>query len=155
MTKTTAEASAQIPNPQSAIRNQPVPFVDLKTQYHSIKTEINTALARILENTSFIMGAEVAAFEKSFSDYLGARFCVGVNSGTAALQLALMACEIKAGDEVIVPSFTFFATAEAVSVLGATPVFVDIDPVSYTVTASLIEQAITERTRAIIPVHLY
>jgi dTDP-4-amino-4,6-dideoxygalactose transaminase len=155
MTKTSHEAAAQVRNPESPIRNPPVPFVDLKTQYQSIKAEINTALDRILENTSFIMGAEVAAFEKAFAGYLDARFCVGVNSGTAALQLALMACDIKAGDEVIVPSFTFFATAEAVSVLGATPVFVDIDPVSYTVTAPAIEKAITPRTRAIIPVHLY
>lgn len=144
-----------IGNRQAQIGNVSVPFVDLKTQYQSIKAEINTALTRILENTSFIMGAEVATFEKAFADYLGAQFCIGVNSGTAALQLALMACEIKPGDEVIVPSFTFFATAEAVSVLGVTPVFVDIDPVSYTVTAATIEKAITPRTRAIIPVHLY
>lgn len=144
-----------IGNQQSQIGNVSVPFVDLKTQYQSIKAEINTAFTRILENTSFIMGAEVAAFERAFADYLGAQFCIGVNSGTAALQLALMACDIKTGDEVIVPSFTFFATAEAVSVLGATPVFVDIDPVSYTVTAAAIEKAITPRTRAIIPVHLY
>ena len=95
------------------------------------------------------------AFEKAFAEYVGARFCVGVNSGTAALQLALMACGIGRGDEVIVPSFTFFATAEAVSVLGARPVFVDVDPVSYTITAAAIEKAITPRTRAIIPVHLY
>ncbi len=101
------------------------------------------------------MGPQVAAFEKAFAEYLGARFCIGVNSGTAALQLALMACGIGPGDEVIVPSFTFFATAEAVSVLGAKPVFVDIDPVSYTVTAPGVEQAITARTKAIIPVHLY
>ena len=101
------------------------------------------------------MGPQVAAFEKAFADYLGARFCVGVNSGTAALQLALMACGIGPGDEVIAPSFTFFATAEAVSVLGAKPIFVDIDPMSYTIGAAQIEAAITARTRAIIPVHLY
>lgn len=113
------------------------------------------AIARVIENTAFVMGFEVAAFEKAFAEYLGARFCVGVNNGTAALHLALMACGIGRDDEVIVPSFTFFATAEAVSVLGATPVFIDIDPISYTVTASAIEKAITPRTRAIIPVHLY
>lgn len=132
-----------------------VPFVDLKAQYESIKREVDAAIAGVIENTTFILGPQVAAFEKSFAEYIGGAYCIGVNSGTAALQLALMACEISAGDEVIVPSFTFFATAEAVSVLGAKPVFVDIDPVSYTITASAIENAITPRTRAIIPVHLY
>src|SRR5437588_3154755 len=148
-----AEAPVQIHNPQPA--NVVVPFVDLKAQYASIKNEIDAAFARVVENTVFIMGPQVAAFEKAFADYLGARFCVGVNSGTAALQLALMACGIGPGDEVIAPSFTFFATAEAVSVLGAKPIFVDIDPVSYTIGAAQIEAAITARTRAIIPVHLY
>ena len=148
-----AEAPVQIHNPPST--NVVVPFVDLKAQYASIKNEVDAAIARVIQNTSFIMGSEVAAFEKAFADYLGARFCIGVNSGTAALQLALMTCGIGPDDEVIAPSFTFFATAEAVSVLGAKPVFVDIDPVSYTIGAAQIEAAITPRTRAIIPVHLY
>ena len=165
MSKFYAPESNQIRNAQSAVSNasihnpQPtnvvVPFVDLKAQYASIKTEVDAAIARVVENTSFIMGAQVAAFENAFAEYLGARFCIGVNSGTAALQLALMACGIGSGDEVIIPSFTFFATAEAVSVLGAKPVFVDIDPVSYSVLASAIEKAITPRTRALVPVHLY
>lgn len=165
MSKPCAPDSNQIRSPQSAIGNasihnpQPanvvVPFVDLKAQYASIKNEVDAAIARVVENTSFIMGPQVAAFEKAFAEYLGARFCIGVNSGTAALQLALIACGIGSGDEVIIPSLTFFATAEAVSVLGAKPVFVDIDPVSYTVAASAIEKAITPRTRAIMPVHLY
>lgn len=155
MTQTPTGASAQIRHLKSEIRNVSVPFVDLKAQYQTIKPEIDGAIARVIENTSFVMGREVAAFEEAFAQWLNARFCIGVNSGTAALQLALLACEIRPGDEVIVPSFTFFATAEAVSVLGATPVFVDIDPVAYTVTASAIEKAITPRTRAIIPVHLY
>jgi len=148
-----AEAPVQIHNPASA--NVVVPFVDLKAQYASIKNEIDAAIARVIADTAFIMGREVRAFEEAFADYLGARFCIGVNSGTAALQLALMACGIGPGDEVIAPSFTFFATAEAISVLGAKPVFVDIDPVSYTIDAAQIEAAITPRTRAIIPVHLY
>src|SRR5437879_3632350 len=148
-----AEAPVQIHNPPST--NVVVPFVDLKAQYASIKNEVDAAIARVIQNTSFIMGSEVAAFEKAFADYLGARFCIGVNSGTAALQLALMACGIGPGDEVIAPSFTFFATAEAVSVLGAKPVFVEIDPISYTIGAAQIEAAITPHTRAIIPVHLY
>jgi len=153
MSKPYAPGSAQIHNPQVA--NVSVPFVDLKQQYTSIKSEVDAAIARVIENTSFILGPEVRAFEATFAEYVGARACIAVNSGTAALQLTLMAAGIGAGDEVIVPSFTFFATAEAVSVLGATPVFVDVDPVSYTVTAAAIERAITPRTRALIPVHLY
>src|ERR1044072_6974188 len=145
--------AASIHNPQPA--NVSVPFVNLKAQYAGIKKEVDAAIASVVEKTSFIMGPQVAGFEKAFAEYLGARFCIGVNSGTAALQLALMACGIGAGDEVIIPSFTFFATAEAVSVLGAQPVFVDIDPVSYTVTAAAIEKAITPRNRALMPVHLY
>ena len=155
MSRPFAANSNQIHNRQSGIRNPHVSFVDLKAQYQTIKADVDAAIARVLENTSFVMGREVAAFEKAFAEYLGGQFCVGVNSGTAALQLALMANGIGLGDEVIVPSFTFFATAEAVSVLGANPVFVDIDPASYTVTAAAIEKAITARTRAIIPVHLY
>jgi dTDP-4-amino-4,6-dideoxygalactose transaminase len=132
-----------------------VPFVDLQAQYRAIKREVDEALARVVENAAFILGREVEAFETAFADYLGARFCVGVSSGTAAIQLALTACGIGAGDEVIVPANTFFATAEAVSTAGATPVFVDADPVSYTIDVNRLEAAITPRTRAIIPVHLY
>lgn len=155
MSQPFAPGSDQIRNPKSEIRNLSVPFVDLKAQYQTIQAEVDVAIARVIENTAFVMGIEVAAFEKAFAEYLGARFCIGVNNGTAALHLALMACGIGRDDEVIVPSFTFFATAEAVSALGATPVFIDIDPISYTVTASAIEKAITPRTRAIIPVQLY
>lgn len=155
MSKPFAPETNQIRDPKSEILNVPVPFVDLKAQYQTIKPEIDAAIARVIENTNFILGPQVAAFEKTFAEYVGARFCIGVNSGTAALQLALMACGIGDGDEVIVPSFTFFATAETVSVLGAVPVFVDVDSVSYTITAAEIEKAITPRTRAIIPVHLY
>jgi dTDP-4-amino-4,6-dideoxygalactose transaminase len=132
-----------------------VPFVDLRAQYLSIKDEIDGAIARVLDNTSFVLGPEVEAFETAFAEYTGARFCIGVNSGTAAIQLALTACGLGAGDEVIVPANTFFATAEAVSTAGATPVFVDADPISYNIDVSKIEAAITERTRAIMPVHLY
>jgi dTDP-4-amino-4,6-dideoxygalactose transaminase len=155
MSKPFAPNTNQIRNPKTEIRNLPVPFVDLKAQYQTIKPEIDAAIASVIENTNFILGPQVAAFEESFAEYVGSAFCVGVNSGTAALQLALMACGIGQGDEVILPSFTFFATAEAVSVLGAVPVFVDVDPLSYTITAAGIEKAITPRTRAIIPVHLY
>ena len=155
MSKPFAPDTNQIRNPKSETQNLSVPFVDLKAQYQTIKPEIDAAIASVFENTNFILGPQVERFEKAFAEYIGSAFCVGVNSGTAALQLALMACGIGAGDEVIVPSFTFFATAETVSVLGAVPVFVDVDPVSYTITAAEIEKAITPRTRAIIPVHLY
>jgi dTDP-4-amino-4,6-dideoxygalactose transaminase len=132
-----------------------IPFVDLQAQYRAIKLEIDEAIARVVESAAFILGREVEAFEAAFAEYLGAKFCVGVSSGTAAIQLAVTACGVGAGDEVIVPANTFFATAEAVSTAGATPVFVDADPVSYTIDPAKIEAAITERTRAIIPVHLY
>ncbi|MDT7778400.1 MAG: hypothetical protein QOC99_912 [Acidobacteriota bacterium] len=133
----------------------PVPFVDLQAQYRSIKSEIDAAIQRVLDTSAFILGPEVEAFERAFAAYVGARFCIGVSNGTAAIQLALTACGIEAGDEVIVPANTFFATPEAVSTSGATPVFVDCHPVSYNIDVDKIEAAITERTRAIIPVHLY
>jgi dTDP-4-amino-4,6-dideoxygalactose transaminase len=132
-----------------------IPFVDLQAQYRAIKQEVDEAIGRVVESAAFILGREVEAFEAAFAAYLGAKFCVGVNSGTAAIQLAVMACGIGAGDEVIVPANTFFATAEAVSTAGATPVFVDVDPISYTIDPAKIEAALTNRTRAIIPVHLY
>lgn len=132
-----------------------IPFVDLRAQYLSIKAEIDEAIARVLETTAFVLGREVEAFEAAFAEYVGAKFCVGLNSGTAAVQLAAMACGLGAGDEVIVPANTFFASAEGVSTAGATPVFVDADPVSYTIDPAKIEAAITSRTRAIMPVHLY
>lgn len=132
-----------------------VPFVDLRAQYLAINDEIDEAVARVINNTTFILGREVEAFEAAFAGYVGTRYCIGVNSGTAAIQVALTACGIGAGDEVIVPANTFFATAEAVSTAGATPVLVDADPISYNIDVAGIEAAITERTRAIIPVHLY
>ena len=132
-----------------------VPFVDLQAQYLAIKREVDEAIARVVESAAFILGREVEAFESAFAEYLGARFCVGVSNGTAAIQLAVMACGVREGDEVIVPANTFFATAEAVSTAGAVPVFVDADPVSYTIDVNRIEAAITPRTRAIMPVHLY
>lgn len=132
-----------------------VPFVDLKEQYKSIKEEMDVAIQRVLDSTAFVLGDEVEAFESAFAEYTGAKFCVGLNSGTAAVQLAVSACGISTGHEVIVPANTFFATAEGISTAGATPVFVDADPVSYGIDVNKIESAITERTRAIMPVHLY
>ena len=132
-----------------------VPFVDLQAQYRSIKSEVDAAIQRVLDTSAFILGREVESFERAFAEYVGASFCVGVSNGTAAIQLALTACGVGAGDEVIVPANTFFATAEAVSTAGATPVFVDCDPASCNIDASKIEASITPRTRAVIPVHLY
>ena len=132
-----------------------IPFVDLKAQYRSIRKEVDEAIRRVLDDTSFVLGREVETFEAAFADYLGAKFCVGLNSGTAAVQLAVSACGIGIGDEVILPANTFFATAEGVSTAGANPVFVDAHPVSYNIDVNKIEAAITPRTRAIMPVHLY
>ncbi len=132
-----------------------IPFVDLKTQYFSIKDEIDSAVLKVLESTQFVLGNEVKALEKEFADYCNADYGVAVNTGTSALHLALLAAGIGAGDEVITVPFTFVATTAAICYTGATPVFVDIDPVSYTIDVSQIEKAITERTKAILPVHLY
>ena len=132
-----------------------IPFVDLKSQYHSVKEEVDAAVARVLESGQFVLGPEVAAFEEEFAAYCHARHGVAVNSGTSALHLALLAAGIGPGDEVITVSFTFVATAAAIHYAGAKPVFVDIEPESYTIDVTQIESAITERTKAIIPVHLY
>ena len=132
-----------------------IPFVDLKAQYLSIKDEIDTAIARVLESSQFVLGDEVAAFEEEFAAYCGARYGIAVNSGTSALHLALLAAGIGPGDEVITVPFTFVATVAAIHYTGARPVFVDIEPRSYTMDVSQLEGAITERTKAILPVHLY
>lgn len=132
-----------------------IPFIDLKAQYHSIKEEIDAAIAGVLESSQFILGDEVAAFEREFAAYCQADFGVALNSGTSALHLALLASGIGPGDEVITVPFTFVATVAAICYAGARPVFVDIDPQSYTMDAGKIEAAITERTKAILPVHLY
>lgn len=132
-----------------------VPFLDLKAQYRSIKTELLPAVTSVMENCSFILGSEVAAFEREFSAYHNASFGIAVNTGTSALHLALLAAGIGPGDEVITVSFTFVATVAAIVYTGATPVFVDIDPETLTMDVAAIEKAITPRTRAILPVHLH
>src|SRR4029450_7884312 len=132
-----------------------IPFVDLKTQYHSIKKEIDEAIGAVLENSRFILGSDVTAFEEEFAAYSGGAHGIGLNSGTSALHLALLAAKVGPGDEVITTPFTFVATAAASGYTGARPVFVDIDPASYTIDVGRIESAITERTKAIVPVHLY
>lgn len=132
-----------------------IPFVDLKAQYISIKSEVDAAVLNVLERSQFTLGDEVAALEKEFAAYCHANFGIAVNTGTSALHLALLAAGIGSGDEVITVPFTFVATVAAIDYTGATPVFVDIDPVSYTIDVTQIEQAITSRTKAILPVHLY
>ncbi|MCI0486190.1 MAG: DegT/DnrJ/EryC1/StrS family aminotransferase [Blastocatellia bacterium] len=132
-----------------------IAFVDLKAQYLGIKSEIDAAVSGVLESTQFVLGKEVAAFEEEFAAYSGARLGVAVNSGTSALHLALLAAGVGPGDEVITVPFTFVATTAAICYTGARPVFVDIDPKSLTIDTGRIEGAITDRTKAIMPVHLY
>ncbi|HZY98829.1 MAG TPA: DegT/DnrJ/EryC1/StrS family aminotransferase [Candidatus Baltobacteraceae bacterium] len=131
-----------------------VPFVDLQVQYASIRSEVDRAFAGVLEQASFVLGPQVAAFEERFAAYTGAAHCVGVESGTAALKLALTALGIGPGDEVVIPANTYIASAIAVSAAGAAPVLVDMDD-AYLIDPAAIEAAITPRTRAIMPVHLY
>ena len=132
-----------------------IPLVDLKAQYQALKPDIDAAIARVIENTSFILGPEVRAFEDAFAAYCHAQHAVGVSSGTAAIELVLRALGIGPGDEVITTPFTFIATAEAISMAGATPVFADVDPLTFNLNPDQAETAITPRTRAILPVHLY
>jgi len=132
-----------------------IPLVDLKAQYARIKPEIDAAMARVIGSTSFIMGKEVRDFEAAFAGYMQVKHAVGVSSGTDAIFLALYALGVGAGDEVITTPHTFIASAEPIAHLGARPVFVDIDPATYNLNPALLEAAITERTKAILPVHLY
>jgi dTDP-4-amino-4,6-dideoxygalactose transaminase len=132
-----------------------IPFVDLKAQYESIRSEIETAVIDTLASTQFVLGKEVAAFEEEFADYSGGKFGVAVNSGTSALHLALLASGVQSGDEVITVSCTFVATVAAIDYARAKPVFVDVDPVTLNMDPNLIEAAITEKTKAIMPVHLH
>ena len=132
-----------------------VPLLDLKAQYKTIKKELDEALIRTAESQYFILGPEVEKLEKNICSYLGCKFAIGVSSGTDALLVALMAINIQPGDEVIVPTYSFFATAGVVSRLNAVPVFTDIDPVTYNINTDDIKKKITSKTKAIIPVHLY
>lgn len=132
-----------------------IPLLDLKAQYETIRSEIERAVAGVLDSGQFILGPNVAAFEKEMAAYCGASHGVGVASGTDALHLALLAAGVNPGDEVITTPFTFIATVEAVSHVGADPVFVDIDPATFNLDAGQIESKINDKTRAIIPVHLY
>lgn len=132
-----------------------IPLVDLKAQYDSIRSGIDAAIHRVVQNGQFILGPEVKAFEEEMAAYCGTEFAVGVASGTDALHLALIALDIKPGDEVITTPFTFIATAESIAKCGAKPVFVDIDSRTYNIDPAQIESKITSKTKAILPVHLY
>jgi len=132
-----------------------VPLLDLKPQYQSLKKELDEAIIKVAESQYFILGPEVESMEKAFCDYLNCKYALGVSSGTDALLLALMAISIQPGDEVIVPTFSFFATAGVVTRLNATPVFVDIDPVTFNIDPNEFRKKITNKTKAVIPVHLY
>lgn len=132
-----------------------IPYLDLKAQYRALKPEVDEAVLRVLGSTEYVLGSEVAKFEEEFAAYSGAAFGVGVNSGTSALHLALLAAGVGPGDEVITIPYTFVATTAAIRYTGATPVFVDIDPVTYMIDVLAIEAKITPRTKAILPVHLY
>ncbi len=132
-----------------------VPLLDLGAQYAPIRDEVVEAVTRIVDTQQFILGREVEAFEAEVSAYLGASHAIGVSSGTDALLVAMMALDLGPGDEVIVPTYSFFATAGCVRRVGAMPIFVDIDPVSYNLDIDAVRAAITPRTRAIVPVHLY
>ncbi|MEQ1955510.1 DegT/DnrJ/EryC1/StrS family aminotransferase [Mesorhizobium sp. CN2-181] len=132
-----------------------IPFLDLKAQYASIKPELDAAVLGVLASTQYVLGDEVAAFEREFAAYCGVKHAIAVNTGTSALHLSLLAADVGPGDEVITVPFTFVATVSAICYAGARPVFVDIDPVTFTMDPAKLAAAITPRTKAIIPVHLY
>jgi dTDP-4-amino-4,6-dideoxygalactose transaminase len=133
----------------------PIPFLDLKAQYQSIRLEIDEAISRVLNSSQFVLGSEVANFEREFATYCDAAECIALNSGTSALHLALLAAGVGPGDEVITVPFTFVASVAAILYVGARPVLVDIDRCSFTMDPTWIEPSITPRTKAILPVHLY
>jgi UDP-2-acetamido-2-deoxy-ribo-hexuluronate aminotransferase len=132
-----------------------IPFIDLKTQYQELKQQIQERIDRVLEHGQYIMGPEVAELENKLAEYVGVKYCITASSGTDTLLIAMMALGVGPGDEVITTPFTFFSTAEMVALLGAKPVFVDIDPDTYNIDPIKIEAAITSKTRAIMPVSLY
>lgn len=132
-----------------------IPLLDLKAQYRQIKPEIDVAVARVIESAQFVQGPEISAFEECFASYCHTRHCIAVNSGTSALHLALLAAGVGPGDEVITVSMTFVATTAAILYCGAKPVFVDVDPETWTIDPKLVEAAVSRRTKAILPVHLH
>jgi len=132
-----------------------IPFIDLTRQHAALRGELGAALMRVLDSSHFVLGAEGRALERELATLCGVRWALGVASGTDALRLALMAVGVGPGDEVITPAFSFVASATTITMVGATPVFVDIDPETYALDVAAAARAITPRTRAIMPVHLY
>ena len=139
----------------TAVITQDVPLVDLRAQYATIRDEVRKAIDEVLESMQLTIGPNVRAFDEEFARYIGAKHAVGVGSGTDALQLAIRACGVSSGDEVITVSFTFFATVEAILYANARPILVEIDEETMLMDTSAVAAAITPRTKAIIPVHLY
>src|SRR5512142_415200 len=137
------------------MNSDPVPYLDLRAQMRPLRKEIDAAIARTLDNCSFCLGPDVAQFEKDFARYCGAEHCVCVNTGTSALHLAMLLLKVGPGDEVISSPSSFVATSWAISYVGAKPVYVDIDDATFNLDPKLVKRAITPRTKAILPVHLY
>src|SRR6185436_3069525 len=133
----------------------PIQMVDLKRQYHKIKNEVDEAVLNVMESTAFIGGKPIQEFANNLSSYLGVKHVIPCANGTDALQIAMMALDLKPGDEVITPSFTFIATTEVIALLRLTPVFVDVDPKTFCMDPATLEKAITPKTKAIVPVQLY
>src|SRR6185503_9001710 len=133
----------------------PIQMVDLKRQYHKIKNEVDEAVLNVMESTAFIGGKPIQEFANNLSSYLGVKHVIPCANGTDALQIAMMALDLKPGDEVITPSFTFIATTEVIALLRLTPVFVEVDPTTFCMDPKALEKAITPKTKAIVPVHLY
>jgi dTDP-4-amino-4,6-dideoxygalactose transaminase len=132
-----------------------IPLMNLQAQYQDIKKEVDEAITKVLAAGTYILGPQVAALEEEIASYCGTAYGIGVASGTDALLIALMSLGVEPGDEVITTPYTFFASAEVISWLGATPVFVDIDPKTYNIDVNKIEKKITEKTKAILPVHIF
>ena len=152
---TVSYEKSKIRNLKSKIAMHPIQMVDLKRQYHKIKTEVDEAVLNVIESTAFINGKPVQEFANNLSAYLGVKHVIPCANGTDALQIAMMALELQPGDEVITPSFTFIATTEVIALLRLTPVFVEVDPITFCMDPAALEKAITPKTKAIVPVHLY
>ncbi|MGA9450411.1 MAG: aminotransferase class I/II-fold pyridoxal phosphate-dependent enzyme, partial [Verrucomicrobiia bacterium] len=133
----------------------PIPYLDLPAQLRNVRKDLDAAIARTIDQCSFCLGPDVTQFEKDFARFVGAEHCVGFNSGTSALHVAMLLLGVGPGDEVITTPFTFVATSWAISYVGANPVYVDIDDATFNLDPKLIERAITRRTKAVMPVHLY